>query len=152
MSKETLERELIIEAAPGQVWANLVDVPRVAGWLPFLHTIVEHDRLETYSAVLEDKVGPFAMRADLDISVIELDVERSIVVKAAGEDRAVRSRITIDAELRIAPREDGFSDVHVGGTYEVTGKVATLGAGLIRSKARKMVDEFCIAAQQGLCA
>ena len=35
-------------------------------------------------------------------------------------------------------------------TDELAGKVATLGAGLIRSKARKMVEQFCISAEEGL--
>jgi carbon monoxide dehydrogenase subunit G len=150
MSRETLEREIVVDAPPSAVWANLIDVPRVAAWLPFLHSINEREPLSSYDAVLEDRVGPFALRADLMIMVVEIDEPRVIVVKAAGEDRSVRSRITIDAELRLSKRSDGKSEVVIKGTYEVTGKVARLSAGLIRSKARKMVDQFCIAAQEGL--
>jgi carbon monoxide dehydrogenase subunit G len=150
MSSETLEREIVVDAPPSVVWSNLIDVPRVAAWLPFLHTINERAALSSYDAVLEDKVGPFALKADLMIMVVDLDEPRVIAVKAAGEDRSVRSRITIDAELRMSERADGKTDVAIKGTYEVTGKVATLGAGLIRSKARKMVDQFCIAAEEGL--
>ena len=150
MSRESLERELVIAATPAEVWGKLIDVPSVAAWLPFLHSIVEQEPLSSYSAVLEDSVGPFSMKADLLITVVEVDEPRSITVKASGEDRSVRSRITIDAAIYLNDRDDGSTDVRISGTYEVTGKVATLGAGLIRSKARKMIDRFCVAAEEGL--
>ena len=150
MSQESLERELIVKAAPAEVWHKLIDVRTVAAWLPFLHSITEEKPLSSYTAVLEDSVGPFSLKADLLITVVDLDELSSIAVKAAGEDRQVRSRITIDAAVHLSDRGDGSTDVLISGTYEVTGKVATLGAGLIRSKARKMVDQFCIAAEKGL--
>jgi carbon monoxide dehydrogenase subunit G len=37
---------------------------------------------------------------------------------------------------------DGGSRVGVTGSYEVVGKVATMGAGMIRQKAAKILDEF----------
>ncbi|MGK0331642.1 MAG: carbon monoxide dehydrogenase subunit G [Minisyncoccia bacterium] len=150
MSSQTLERELIVNAVPEEVWGNLTDVARAAAWLPFLHTISEREQLALYDAVLEDKVGRFALRADLLITVVDLKEFHFIVVKASGEDRQVRSRITIDAAIHLHDKGDGTTRARIIGTYEVTGKVATLGAGLIRSKARKMVDEFCVSAQEGL--
>ena len=150
MSRDSLERALIVNATAPEVWEKLIDVPTVAAWLPFLHSITEQEPLSSYTAVLEDKVGPFSMKADLLITVVELDQSRSIAVKAAGEDRQLRSRITIDAAVHLGDEDDGSTEVLVSGTYEVTGKVATLGAGLIRSKANKMVDQFCTSAQEGL--
>ena len=90
------------------------------------------------------------MKADLLITVVELDEPKSIAIKAVGEDRQVRSRITIDAAVHLRDQGNGSTEVRISGTYEVTGKVATLGAGLIRSKARKMVEQFCISAEEGL--
>ena len=150
MSSQTLEREVIAEAMPQEVWGTLTDVARVAAWLPILHTISEREALVMYDAVLEDKVGRFALRADLLITVVDLKEFHFIVVKASGEDRQVRSRITIDAAIHLHDQGDGTTLAKITGTYEVTGKVATLGAGLIRSKARKMVDQFCVLAQEGL--
>jgi carbon monoxide dehydrogenase subunit G len=154
MATETLERQLTTTLAAPEVWARLTDMTAVAGWLPILHEVVELAPLAHYRAVLQDKVGPFALKADLDIDVVEAqepsDVTAGrIAVKAAGEDRQVRSRITIDAAIDVAPSGDG-SHVTVRGSYEITGKVATLGAGTIRSKARKLVDEFCTSAAAAL--
>ena len=53
MSSQTLERELIVNAVPEEVWGNLTDVARAAAWLPFLHTISEREQLGlTYSSRL----------------------------------------------------------------------------------------------------
>jgi carbon monoxide dehydrogenase subunit G len=150
MSRETMERELVVAADAATVWRHLTDVARVAGWLPILHEVVEREHLAAYDAVLQDKVGPFALKADLSIIVVELVEEQLISVRAKGEDRQVRSQISIDASVRLAPRADGSTDVAVSGTYEITGKVATLGAGTIKSKARKLVDQFCESAAEGL--
>ena len=149
MARETLERSLTVAAPADAVWERLTDMTTVASWLPVVHSVSEVAPLQTYRAILQDKVGPFSLKADLDIDVTELDEHRRIAVHAAGEDRQVRSRITIDAAVEIGAT-DGTTAVSVSGTYEITGRVATLGASTIRAKARKMVDEFCVRAQAGL--
>ena len=95
--REKLERRFVVASPRGQVWQRLLEVPRVAAWLPILHSVQEVTELSQYQALLEDKVGGFALRADLQIDVVELDDLEKIAVKAQGEDRQVRSRILIDA-------------------------------------------------------
>ena len=85
-------------------------------------------------------MGPFRMRADLDIQVRDVVEGRSLSLRAEGEDRQVASRIAVDATLRIDDEPQVGNEgatVAVEGTYEVTGKIATLGASMIRSKAPK---------------
>jgi carbon monoxide dehydrogenase subunit G len=89
-----------------------------------------------------DRLGPFKLRADLVIDVSEVVPGEHIRVRAAGEDRQVASRIGIDAVLALEDAPDGGSRVAVTGSYEVIGKVATMGAGMIRQKAAKVLDEF----------
>jgi carbon monoxide dehydrogenase subunit G len=80
------------------------------------------------------------MRADLDLTVETRD-PRGLHVSAAGEDRQVASRIAATIDLAIEPEGAGTS-LRVTGKYEVTGKVATLGAGAIRKKGDKILEEF----------
>jgi hypothetical protein len=54
----------------------------------------------------------------------------------------VKSRITVDAEVVLAKALAAGCTVGVDGKYEVTGRVATLGAGSIRKKAGLILDEF----------
>lgn len=134
-------RELTVGADPTACWQVLTDVPRLVSWVSIVDNAVEHERLASYSAVLLDRLGPFKMRADLDIKVSEVSEVSYIRVQAAGEDRAVSSRLGVDATLRLEEANVG-TRILVEGSYEVVGKVATLGAGTITKKANKILDDF----------
>jgi uncharacterized protein len=143
------ERTITVRAEPASCWKLLTDVERVAGWVSIVGAVDEREHLRSYGALLEDRMGPFRLRADLDIQVHDVVEGRSISLRAEGEDRQVASRIKVDATLRIDADGEG-SSVAVEGTYEVTGKIATLGASMIRNKARKLLDEFFSAAEREL--
>ena len=126
-------------AGPDVVWDAVNDVRRLASWVSIAREVRDVDPPRRYAALLEDRLGPFAMRADLDITV-ERD-GRKMRVAASGEDRQVASRISATIELAVEPDGTGTS-LAVTGRYEVTGKVATLGAGAIRKKGDKILQEF----------
>jgi carbon monoxide dehydrogenase subunit G len=138
----TFERELLVTAGPDDSWKVLTDVPRLVSWVTIVDQAKELAYLESYTAVLMDRLGPFKLRADLDITVSEVEAGRRIRVRANGEDRQVSSRIGVDAVLTLNAVDDGRTRVQVTGTYEVVGRVATLGSGMIKQKAAKIIDEF----------
>jgi len=133
-------RTIRLDASPDAVWDAVLDVRRVASWLSIVRDVRDVDPPRRYAALLEDRLGPFAMRADLDITV-EIREGRRMHVSAAGEDRQVASRIAATIELEVEPDGAGTS-LEVSGRYEVTGKVATLGAGAIRKKGDRILQEF----------
>jgi uncharacterized protein len=151
MSTGTIERTIDVTLDPPAAWARLTDVGEVASWLPVLEKVTEREPLAAYDAVLQDRVGPFRLRADLAIKVTAANEPTLLAIEASGEDRQVRSRISVDASLALAPGDGGRGTrLHLVGNYEVTGRVATLGASTISSKARKLVDEFCARAEAEL--
>ena len=151
MSTGTIERTIDVGLDPPAVWARVTDVGEVASWLPILEHVTEREPLAAYDAVLQDRVGPFRLRADVAITVTEATEPTRLAIAAAGEDRQVRSRIAVDASLALSAAESGSGTrLHLVGNYEVTGRVATLGAATINSKARKLVDEFCTRAEAEL--
>jgi carbon monoxide dehydrogenase subunit G len=123
------------------VWSVVTDVATVAGWVSIVGQVEEIAPLADYQAVLSDQIGPFKLKADLSVNVTELDPPERIGFIADGEDRQVGSRIRIAAVL-VLRRTGESTEVEVQGSYEVTGRVATLGAGLIRTKGDKILDEF----------
>jgi uncharacterized protein len=128
-----------LSASPDAVWDAVNDVRRVASWLSIVREVRDVEPPRRYAALLEDRVGPFAMRADLELTVERN--ERRMRVGAAGEDRQVASRIAATIELAVATDGAGTS-LTVTGRYEVTGKVATLGAGAVRKKGDRILQEF----------
>lgn len=141
MPSEEFRRELSTTSDPTTAWQVLTDVPRLASWVSIVGDVEEKSRLETYTAVLQDRMGPFKLKANLDVDVSEVEEERHIRVKAAGMDRQVSSRIAVDATLSLEPTSAG-TNVVVEGRYEVSGRVASMGSGMIKQKANKVMEEF----------
>ncbi len=149
MPRTEFHRELPVKASAEDSWAAMVDVPRLVSWVSIVEDAVEVEALRTYTAVLMDRLGPFKLRADLDVTVSDVHEGTSLKVRAVGEDRSVGSRLLVLADLRVTPTEHGSSIV-VDGVYEVTGKVASMGSGTINKKAQKILDEFFGAASDEL--
>jgi carbon monoxide dehydrogenase subunit G len=142
MPTTAFERDITVGADRQRCWSVLTDVPKLIDWVSIVNDATEIAPLEKYTAVLMDRLGPFKLKADLAIEVSEVVPGEHIRVRANGEDRQVSSRIGIDAVLVIGELPGGGSRVGVTGSYEVVGKVATMGAGMIRQKAAKILDEF----------
>lgn len=142
MATQNFDRQLTVAAAPEQTWAVLTDVDRLASWVGIVHEVVELSRLEKYTAVLLDRVGPFKLKADLDINVNVVRDGEEVEVEASGRDRAVDSRIAVRAQLHLTAAGSGGSTIRTEGRYEVTGRVATMGSGVIQKKADRILADF----------
>jgi carbon monoxide dehydrogenase subunit G len=138
---QDIARTVVVASPRARAWAALLDFRRVASWLSIVGEVRELEPRRRYAAVLEDRVGPFALRADLAVTVSAQ--EPQLRVEAAGEDRQVASRITATVDLTLSD-EDGATRVAVSGGYDITGKIATLGAGAIRKKGEKVLDDFVV--------
>jgi carbon monoxide dehydrogenase subunit G len=138
-------RTLSVGSSPEEVWAVVTDVERVAGWVTVLGAVEELTPLSAYRATLTDRLGPFRLSADLEVDVVEAVTNQTIRFLADGEDRQVSSRIQIEARLSISA-QGNRTNLKVEGHYEVTGRVATLGASMIKAKGDKILDEFFQAA------
>ena len=150
MPRSEFRRELTVVASPEQSWKTLTDVPLLVSWVSIVEGATEIEPLGKYTAVLMDRLGPFKLRADLDIVVTALDEGRSISFRASGEDRQVGSRLVIEATMDIEPAATEGSVARFAGFYEVTGRVASMGSGTINKKADKIMGEFFAAAEKAL--
>jgi carbon monoxide dehydrogenase subunit G len=149
--KEQFEQSISVSGHPGLVWSRIVDVDRVASWVSIIGSAKEIEHLSRYRALLEDRLGPFRMRADLDITIDAVQPERLLRARAVGEDRQVGSRLAVEVELMLTRQNEG-SVITVRGHYELTGRPATLGASSIRKKADKILEEFFHSAQEDLAS
>ena len=150
MPRSEFRRELTVLASPEESWKSLTDVPLLVSWVGIVEDATELEPLGRYTAVLMDRLGPFKLRADLDIVVTDVAPGRSISFRAEGEDRQVGSRLVIQATMDIEPREPEGSTARFQGFYEVTGRVASMGSGTINKKADKIMGEFFAAAESAM--
>jgi carbon monoxide dehydrogenase subunit G len=121
----------------------------MAEWVDLVSNVVIHEPLARYGAMLEDRVGPFRLRADLDIVVTDHENEKRIRFRAAGEDRQVGSRLSIDAGMELDESPVGVA-ITFEGSYSVEGRVATLGSSMITHKADLTLGRFLDRAQTEL--
>src|ERR1051326_8278292 len=142
MATERFSRTLATTSDAGACWAVLTDVSRVAGWVAVVGEVNEVEPLAKYSTVLMDKVGPFKLKANLDINVPEVEAPHRIRITAAGEDRQVASRIAIDATLEIKDAGPGGAEVDVSGSYSVTGRGASMASSQVKRKANNILEDF----------
>ncbi len=138
---QDVSRTVRVTASTDHAWNTLLDFPKVASWLKVVRDLREVEPMKRYTTVLEDRVGPFAMRADLTIDVSADQAAKTLKVSGAGEDRQIASRISAALDLAVVA-QNGATDVVVTGRYEITGKIATLGAGAIRKKGDKVMEDF----------
>jgi carbon monoxide dehydrogenase subunit G len=145
----SFERQFETPRPAEECWAVLTDVDRLAGWVGIVGQVITRTPLVAYGASLEDRMGPFRLRADLDIRVTEREVPAHIRFRASGQDRQVGSRLTVDAGMHLVPNA-GRTIVRFDGTYSVEGRVATLGGPMIRHKADAILDQFLSRAEEEL--
>jgi carbon monoxide dehydrogenase subunit G len=147
--RQEFQETVRLTAGRDAVWRTVSDIPTVLSWISIVGTadVIEPDR--RYRALLEDRLGPFRMRADLDIGVAERVEGTSIHARGDGEDRQIGSRLIVDVKLALAEEGD-ITVVDVRGSYEVTGRPAALGASSIRKKASKILSEFFSSAEREL--
>lgn len=141
MTVEKFDRRLDVGSDAPACWEVLTDVRLLASWVSIVHDAKEITRLERYSAVLQDKLGPLTLRADLAIDVEVVADGREVRVRAAGRDAQVNSQIKVDATMTLEPHGTR-TEVQVQGTYQVVGRVASMGGGIIRKKADLILEEF----------
>ena len=142
MAKGSISSVIELSRGVSEVFGQLQDVQLISSFLPLLSELKEIEPLKSYEAVLEDRVGPFKLRADLSIAINIDHDSLKFGVEARGEDRQVRSAIRISAEMSFTTNTENQTVLTVTGTYEISGKVATLGASVIKGKATKLTHEF----------
>ena len=152
MPTDTFRRRFDTPRSPQECWEVLTDVDRVASWVPIVHDVVTVAPLRRYTAVLEDRVGPFRLRADLELQVTRLEPGQSIAFRAEGQDRQVGSRLVVEALMTLTGGATDATAVDLAGSYSVEGRVATLGASVIRHKAEAIIAQFSGRAEEELSA
>ena len=151
MHQEFHGQMLQLPAGVDPVWAVVSDIPTVLSWISIVES-VEESAAGGYRVVLADKLGPFKLRADVDVEVADRVEGKLIRARGDGEDRQIGSRLIIEVALALEAQEQG-THVDVSGSYEVTGRPASLWrAGSIRKKAAAILNEFFASAERSVGA
>src|SRR5919204_1158771 len=82
-----------IAVSQAEAWALLRDVSRLSACMPNVSDVqvVEPDR--RFSAVVSDRIGPFAVSMPVSIEVTHIEPPRRIAAAVSGDDKRGQARV-----------------------------------------------------------
>jgi uncharacterized protein len=135
------EDRFTVQAPIESVWAFLRDPERVGACIPGTERIdVVDDR--HYHVVAGARVSFLSLSFAMNVAVTELEEPRRLVSVAEGVDARIKERVKLGAALSLEPRGPATTDVSYRIDLAVFGKLASLGFGVIKGKARQMAADF----------
>lgn len=131
------------------VWPALLDIERVAGYLPGA-TIEPGEEEGTYKGAMSIKLGPVKVGYSGTVRLVEVDEEnrRAVMDIKAREKRGqggVGARI-----VNQLVEQNGGTRVEVDTELQISGKQAQFGRGIMESVATRMLGDFARKFEQDL--
>jgi carbon monoxide dehydrogenase subunit G len=132
-----------VPAPQSDAWRLLRDTPRLAALVPGVETVarIEDPEREGYQVQVTEKVGPFRVSMKLEVGVTEVLEPSAISATVKGGDSGGRSRATGRIHMELSPNAAG-TIMTLNVQVEVLGKLATLGAPVIRRRVAELFKEF----------
>ena len=145
-----VEKQFVIEAARGEVWAFLTDPSRVAGCLPGA-AITEQVDERTHAGTISVKVGPVSARYKGTVRFERLDEGEGVAeIAAAGQDVRGKGGADMRMTSRVVARGPGETEVTVSSTVNISGILAQFGRGMIQDVSDEMFRRFTDAMRAAL--
>ena len=135
------ENRFDVEAPLDRVWDTVLDVERVAPTVPGAQ-VIEKTSDNAYKVAIKVKVGPMSMTYKGDVEIVERD-EKShrAVMKARAKES--RGQGTADADVTmLLEGTNGRTSATITTDVDLTGKVATMGQGVLQDVSGRLVETF----------
>ena len=135
------ENSFDVGAPIDTVWDALLDVERVAPTVPGAQ-VLERVSDDAYKVAIKVKVGPMSMTYSGEVEITERDeAAHRAVMKARAKES--RGQGTADADVTmVLAGSDGGTSASVTTDVQLSGKVATMGQGVLQDVSRRLVDTF----------
>src|SRR5919202_3333901 len=82
-----------VPVAQAEAWALLRDVRRLSACIPKVSDVQVLEEDQRYSAVVSDRIGPFALSMPVNIEVKEVEPPKRITAELAGDDKRGQARV-----------------------------------------------------------
>ncbi len=136
------EQRVQVQKDLSTVWAFLWDVERLARCLPGCQEAREIEPQQKYQVVVEERMGPFKVRFEMDVEVVERETERKIRLLAVGKDRKMGASTRAELDVLLEKTDSGGTALDIVAEIQVVGKIATLGQVAIKRKAQDVIEQF----------
>jgi uncharacterized protein len=135
------ENQFVVDAPLEQVWEAMLDVERVAPTVPGAQ-VLERTGDDAYKVAIKVKVGPMSMtyRGEVEITERDETAHRAVMKARAKESRG---QGTADADVTmLLSGENGGTAATVTTEVQLSGKVATMGQGVLQDVSGRLVRTF----------
>lgn len=135
------ENRFVVDAPLEQVWEAMLDVERVAPTVPGAQ-VLERTGDDAYKVAIKVKVGPMSMTYRGEVEITERDeAAHRAVMKARAKES--RGQGTADADVTmLLSGENGGTAATVTTDVQLSGKVATMGQGVLQDVSGRLVQTF----------
>ena len=137
-----LENRCVVPADRDTAWNLVMDLPRVAPCVPGLSSL-EADGDDRYTGTLQAQAGPMRVNLAGSVRIMAQDADKGeaqFLLEAA--DRRIGGSVKTTMTLRLAPTEDGRTELTIATDTAFMGALGTLGQPIIRRKAAATMEEF----------
>ena len=136
------EQRIEVQADIAKVWGFLWEVERLARCLPGCQEVREIEPQQKYEVVVEQRIGPFKARFEMDVNVEEREIERKVRLLAIGKDKKLGASTRAELEVQMEGMDSGGTALQITADIQVIGKIASLGQVAIKRKAQDIVERF----------
>src|SRR4051794_41177525 len=135
------ENHFDVDAPIDTVWDAVLDVERVAPTVPGAQ-VLEQTSENAYKVAIKVKVGPMSMTYRGEVEITERDeAAHRAVMKARAKES--RGQGTADADVTmVLEGADGRTSATVTTEVQLSGKVATMGQGVLQDVSGRLVRTF----------
>jgi carbon monoxide dehydrogenase subunit G len=135
------ENSFDVNAPIDDVWTALLDVERVAPTVPGAQ-VLERTGDDAYRVAIKVRVGPMSMTYQGEVEITDRDeAEHRAVMKARA--RESRGQGTANADVvMVLSGDDGRTSATVSTDVQLSGKVATMGQGVLQDVSGRLVETF----------
>ena len=147
---QQFKHDFEVEATPEVVWSFLWDVEAMGRCIPGCEEVLVREENKDYLARLRRKVGPFVIRMEMDITVVESEAPQRIVMDVTGRDKRLRSQLRQHITVTLGLVGEGRTHVDFDTQFELSGVLATLGWTLLSGHIHQEIDTFVADVQTGI--
>lgn len=135
------EDTIVIDAGKGHLWSLVSDPEVLASCVPGAKEVEQLSETK-YKGTIERSLAGISLALDGEVEITELNPPDDLSAHATGEDSKTNSRMDAVAEMTMTEADEGGTalDYHVD--MDFTGRLATLGARIVKRKIRSDISMF----------
>lgn len=135
------EDTIVIDADKAQLWELVSDPEVLVTCVPGAKEVNKLSETH-YEGVIERGMAGINVALDGEVEITELDEPDFLAAEATGEDTKTNSRMDAVAEMEMEDAGDGQTSLVYYIDINFTGRLANLGARIVKRKIRSDISTF----------